>query len=69
MVDWVVSRRVNESCYVGSLTRRGPSWVVLFNKSLLKSNRYRIYAGDIRLNFFSSRHPHLENPPMLISLA
>jgi hypothetical protein len=23
MVDWVVSRRVNESCYVGSLTRRG----------------------------------------------
>jgi hypothetical protein len=22
-VDWVVSRRVNESCYVGSLTRRG----------------------------------------------
>jgi hypothetical protein len=23
MVDRVVSRRVNESCYVGSLTRRG----------------------------------------------
>ena len=23
MVDWVISCRVNESCYVGSLTRRG----------------------------------------------
>ena len=22
------------------------------------SNRYRIYAGDIRLNFLSSWHPH-----------
>jgi len=32
MVDWVVSRRVNESCCAGSLTQRGPSWVVLFNK-------------------------------------
>jgi hypothetical protein len=23
MVDWVVSRRVNESCYAGSLTQKG----------------------------------------------
>jgi hypothetical protein len=32
MVDWVVSRRVNESCYVGSLTRRGltfDGWALL----------------------------------------
>lgn len=29
MVDWVVSRRVNESCYVGSLTRRGLALAVV----------------------------------------
>ena len=23
MVDWVISRRVNESCYAGRLTRKG----------------------------------------------
>jgi hypothetical protein len=29
MVDWVVSRRVDESCYVGSLTRGGRALVIL----------------------------------------
>jgi hypothetical protein len=28
MVDWVVSRRVDESCYVGSLTRGGWALVI-----------------------------------------
>ena len=28
MVDWVVSRRVDESCYVGSLTRGGRALVI-----------------------------------------
>jgi hypothetical protein len=28
MVDWVVSRRVDESCYVGSLTREGRTLVI-----------------------------------------
>ena len=38
MVDWVVSRRVNESCQVGSLTRRGSALAVAGLDALLASD-------------------------------
>lgn len=41
MVDWVVSRRVDESCYVGSLTRGGRALVI--DRVAFEASGHRFY--------------------------
>ncbi len=41
MVDWVVSRRVDESCYVGSLTRGG--WALVIDRIAFEAPGHQFY--------------------------